>query len=154
MNLAYELAIRNPQQYKDIIATQRGRIKNPDRVRQFDFVSRAVIPDTIEQQALFRSLLKAENRLIEPWAIKTLSYLCHPLRDEQAVKYIREALDSLHYIQRTSDIFFPQNWARTLLRERRGKEALDIVEEFLKDNKDYPELLKSKILQASWNLQR
>ena len=154
MNLAYELAIRNPQQYKDIIATQRGRIKNPDRVRQFDFVSRAVTPDTLEQQALFRSLLKAENRLIEPWAIKTLSYLCHPLRDEQAVKYIREALDSLHYIQRTSDIFFPQNWTRTLLRERRGKEALDIVEEFLKDNKDYPELLKSKILQASWNLQR
>lgn len=154
MNLAYELAIRNPREQKEIIATQRGRIKNPDRVRQFDFVSRATTPDTLEQQALFRSLLKAENRLIEPWAIKTLGYLCHPLREELAVEYIREALDSLHYIQRTSDIFFPQNWTRTLLRERHSKEALDAVEQFFKDNKDYPELLKSKILQASWNLQR
>ena len=154
MNLAYELAIRNPREQKEIIATQRGRIKNPDRVRQFDFVSRATTPDTLEQKRLFRSLLKAENRLIEPWAIKTLGYLCHPLREELAVEYIREALDSLHYIQRTSDIFFPQNWTRTLLRERHSKEALDAVEQFFKDNKDYPELLKSKILQASWNLQR
>ena len=154
MNLAYELSIRNPLEQKEIIATQRSRIKNPDRVRQFDFVSRATTPDTLEQKRLFRSLLKAENRLIEPWAIKTLGYLCHPLREEQAVKYIREALDSLYYIQRTSDIFFPQNWTRTLLRERHSKEALDAVERFFKDNKDYPELLKSKILQASWNLQR
>ncbi len=154
MNLAYELAIRNPREQKEIIATQRSRIKNPDRVRQFDFVSRATTPDTLEQKRLFRSLLKAENRLIEPWAIKTLGYLCHPLREELAVEYIREALDSLHCIQRTSDIFFPQNWTRTLLRERHSKEALDAVEQFFKDNKDYPELLKSKILQASWNLQR
>jgi aminopeptidase N len=63
-------------------------------------------------------------------------------------------IEALPYIQRTSDIFFPQNWTRTLLRERHSKEALDAVEQFFKDNKDYPELLKSKILQASWNLQR
>ena len=154
MNLAYELAIRNPEKQKEIIATQRNRIKNPDRVRQFDFVSRATTSDTVEQQELFRSLLEAENRRIEPWALRTLSYLCHPLREEQAVKYIREALDSLQYIQRTSDIFFPQNWTRTLLRERHSKEALQAVDEFLKENDDFPELLKSKILQAMWNLQR
>jgi aminopeptidase N len=71
-----------------------------------------------------------------------------------AVEYIREALDSLQYIQRTSDIFFPQNWTRTLLRERHSIEALHAVEGFLKDNKDFPPLLKSKILQATWNLHR
>ena len=154
MNLAYELAIRNPEQQREIIATQRSRIKNPDRVRQFDFVSRATTPDSTEQQELFRSLLKAENRRIEPWTLKTLGYLCHPSREEQAVGYIREALDSLQYIQRTSDIFFPQNWTRTLLRERRNPEALRTVEDFLKENDDFPQLLKSKILQAMWNLQR
>jgi aminopeptidase N len=154
MNLAYELAIRNPEKQKEIIATQRNRIKNPDRVRQFDFVSRATTPDTVEQQELFRSLLEAENRRIEPWALRTLSYLCHPAREKLAVGYIREALDSLQYIQRTSDIFFPQNWTRTLLRERHSKEALQAVDEFLKENENFPELLKSKILQAMWNLQR
>ena len=154
MNLAYELAIRNPEKQKEIVATQRNRIKNPDRVRQFDFVSRATTPDTAEQQELFRSLLEAENRRIEPWTLRTLSYLCHPAREKLAVRYIREALDSLQYIQRTSDIFFPQNWTRTLLRERHSKEALQAVDEFLKENDDFPELLKSKILQAMWNLQR
>ena len=154
MNLAYELAIRNPEHQKEIIERQQSRIKNPDRKRQFEFIARATTPDTLEQQKLFLSLLKAENRRIEPWTLKTLGYLCHPLREELAIKYIREALDSLQYIQRTSDIFFPQNWTRTLLRERHSNEALKEVEGFLNDNKDYPELLKSKILQASWNLQR
>lgn len=154
MNLAYELAIRNPELQKEIIETQQSRIKNPDRKRQFEFIARATTPDTLEQQKLFLSLLKAENRRIEPWTLRTLGYLCHPLREKQATKYIREALDSLQYIQRTSDIFFPQNWTRTLLRERHCNEALKEVEGFLNDNKDYSELLKSKILQASWNLQR
>ncbi len=154
MNLAYEHAIRNAELQKEIIETQKSRIGNPDRKRQFEFIARATTPDTIEQQKLFRSLLKAENRRIEPWAIKTLAYLCHPLREQQAVGYIREALDSLQYIQRTSDIFFPQNWTRTLLRERYSNEALKEVDKFLYENKDLPELLKSKVLQASWNLQR
>ena len=100
------------------------------------------------------SVLQAENRRVEPWALKTLSYLCHPLREEQAVKYIRPALDSLPYIQRTSDIFFPMNWTRTLLGRFRSPDALEEVEKFLADNPDFPPLLKSKVLQASWSLQR
>lgn len=154
MNLAYELAIRKPELQKDIIAKQRNRIKNPDRVRQFDFVSRATTPDTLEQRELFLSLLKAENRRIEPWTLKAFGYLCHGTREKQAVGYISEALDSLQYIQRTSDIFFPQNWTRTLLRERHSSEAREAVNGFLNRNKELHGLLKSKILQAMWNLQR
>ena len=154
MNLAYELAIRNPQKQKEIIAVQGGRITNPDRKRQFEFIARATTPDTLEQEQLFHSLLQAENRRTEPWALRTLGYLCHSTREEQAVKYIRPALDSLKYIQRTSDIFFPQNWTRTLLGSRHSAEALNEVNKFFEDNPDYPALLKSKILQASWSLHR
>ena len=154
MNMAYELAIRFPDRHAEIIDRQRDRISNPDRLRQFDFVSRAVVPDTIEQEKLFHSLLIAENRSIEPWALKALGYLCHPLREAQAIKYIRPALDALQDIQRTSDIFFPQSWARTLLGECNSIEALQEAEEFLNDNPDYPILLKNKILQAAWDLQR
>ena len=154
MTLAWELAIRNPQQQQEIIAAQSARILNPDRKRQFEFISRATTPDVAAQEELFRSLLQAENRRVEPWALKTLSYLCHPLREEQAVKYIRPALDSLPYIQRTSDIFFPMNWTRTLLGRFRSPDALEEVEKFLADNPDFPPLLKSKVLQASWSLQR
>ena len=154
MTLAWELAIRNPHLQQEIIATQSARILNPDRKRQFEFISRATTPDVAAQEELFRSLLQAENRRVEPWALKTLSYLCHPLREEQAVKYIRPALDSLPYIQRTSDIFFPMNWTRILLGRFRSPDALEEVEKFLADNPDFPPLLKSKILQAAWNLQR
>ena len=107
-------------------------------------------PDTLEQQTLFHSLLQPENRRIEPWAVKTLGYLCHHTRRAQAVGYIRPALDALQQIQRTSDIFFPQNWARTLLKEQHGKEAVRELEQFLGDNPHYPTLLKNKILQAAW----
>ena len=154
INMAYELAIRFPDRQKQIIKTQRDRISNPDRQKQFDFISRATVPDTLEQEKLFKSLLIAENRCIEPWALKTLACLCHPLRESQCVKYIRPALDALLDIQQTNDIFFPQNWVNTLLRERKTPKALQEVEDFLKDNPNYPSLLKNKILQAEWNLQR
>ncbi len=154
MTLAYELAVRMPDRHKEIVETQRDRIKDPDRRAQFEFVSTAVTPDTLEQERLFRSLLAAENRRIEPWALRMLSYLCHPLREEQAVKYIRPALEAMREIQRTNDIFFPQSWARTLLIDRRSDEALNAVNEFLKDNPDYSPLLRSKILHAAWALEQ
>ena len=154
MNMAYELAIRFPDRHTAIIAAQRARMDNPDRIRQFDFISRAVTPDTTEQEAQFYALLKAENRRIEPWALKTLAYLCHHTRTGQAIKYIRPGLEAMQEIQRTSDIFFPQNWARTLLREHRSHEARKAVEQFLSDNPDYPQLLKNKILQAAWGVLR
>ena len=152
MNMAYELAIRFPDRHTAIIATQRARMDDLDRIRQFDFISRAVTPDTTEQKALYYALLKAENRRIEPWALKTLAYLCHHTRTSQAVKYIRPGLKAMLEIQRTSDIFFPQNWARTLLREHWSDEAREAVEQFLGDNPDYPQLLKNKILQAAWGV--
>jgi aminopeptidase N len=152
INMAYELALRYPDKYKEIIMKQRDRISNPDRKQQFDFISRAITPDTLEQNRLFQSLLLAENRSIEPWALKTLAYLCHPLRESQSIKYIRPALDALIEIQQTNDIFFPQSWVNTLLRERNTPEALREVEDFLNDNPDYPILLKNKILQSRWRL--
>ena len=154
MTLAYELAILYPEKQQEIISTQSARIHNPDRKQQFEFIARATAPDTAAQEELFHYLLKAENRRTEPWALKTLGYLCHRSREGQAVKYIRPALDSLEYIQRTSDIFFPQNWTRTLLGNRYSPEALAQVEEFLIDNPNLQPLLRSKILQAAWSLQR
>ena len=154
MNMAYELAIRFPERHTAIIATQRARMDNPDRIRQFDFISRAATPDTAEQEALFHALMKAENRRIEPWTLKTLADLCHHTRTGQAVKYIRPGLEAMQEIQRTSDIFFPQSWARTLLREHRSHEAREAVKRFLGDNPTYQQLLKNKILQAAWGVSR
>ena len=148
INLAYELALHMPERHEAIVQTQRERIVNPDRIREFDFVARAVNPDTLAMDALFAVLLKAENRRIEPWAEKALTYLNHPLREEYAVKYIRPGLEAMQEVQRTGDIFFPKKWARALLKHHHSDEARHEVEAFFAAHPDYPELLKNKILMC------
>ena len=153
-NMAYELALHRPEKYEDIIKNQRERINNPDRLRQFDFISQAVTPDTLQMDAFFQSLLKAENRRIEPWAASALAYLNHPLRQPYSVKYIRPGLEVLEEVQRTGDIFFPKNWVSALLRNHKSKEAYQEVQAFFEAHPRYSPLLTNKILQAAWPLYR
>lgn len=152
--LAYELAVRLPEQGPAILAKQRQRIQHPDRLRQFDFIAPATTADTLQLDSVFRSLLQAENRRIEPWAATALSYLNHPARGTYAVKYIRPGLEVLTEVQRTGDIFFPKNWVSALLRNHQSEAAYQEVEAFLAAHPDYLPLLKSKILQASYSLYR
>ena len=154
MTLAYELALHCPERYESLRDTQRERITNPDRRRQFDFIVQAVAPDTLQMDAFFQSLLKAENRRIEPWSASALAYLNHPLRQSYAVKYIRPGLEVLEEVQRTGDIFFPKNWASALLRNHKSKEAYQEVQAFFEAHPGYSPLLKNKILQAAWPLYR
>lgn len=152
--LAYELAIRKPNQAKEILAKQRARIKNPDRLQQFDFVSRAVNPSASARHELFKSLSDPENRRIEPWTLSVLYYLNHPLRQKEAVRYIRPALEMLPEIQQTGDIFFPADWCMQLLSGHRSNAAYSEVEKFLKDNPTLMPLLRNKILTAEYLLKR
>ena len=152
--LAYELAIRMPLESEQILRTQRARIDDPDRLRQFDFISRAAVSDTARLDTLFNSLLAAENRRIEPWTTAVIRYLNHPLREDQSVKYIRPGLEVLEEVQCTGDIFFPKNWAAALLGNHLSSSAYEEVVRFLNERPDYSPLLKNKILQAAYPLYR
>ncbi len=153
-SLAWELAIRFPDRAEDILTTQRTRLTDPDRLRRFDYISRALSPDESARDTLFHSLMKAENRRIEPWTASVLSYLNHPLRESSSIRYIRPGLDILEEVQRTGDIFFPRNWTGALLGSHRSPEAMLEVRQFLEDHPDYPALLRNKILQAAYPLLR
>ncbi|MBR5205579.1 MAG: ERAP1-like C-terminal domain-containing protein [Alistipes sp.] len=154
MNLAYELAVRYPEQYDYIVELQRSRITDSERRRQFDYIIRASHPDSAMRDALFTELLEPENRRTEPWAATLLSLLNHPLRETEAVKYIRPALEEMREVQRTGDIFFPRNWAGAVLGNYRSAEAYNEVEAFFEDHNEYPTMLKNKILQAAHPLYR
>ena len=146
--IAYELALRLPSEADSILTTQRERITNPDRIAQFDYISRATTANIAEQRALFEWLLgDAKNRRPEPWAATMLGYLCHHTRQTESFDYIYKGLENLTMIQRTGDIFFPSNWLKALLGAHHSNEAKQEVERFLKNNPDYPTLLKNKILQ-------
>ena len=152
-NTAYELALRLPDKEKEILATQRSRIENPDRLQQFDFISRACTDDTLRLDSLFESLKQVENRRIEPYAESLLYYLNHPLRDRYATKYIRAGLELMPEVQRTGDIFFPSNWAYALLGGHACEEAYTEVETFISEHPEFPGLLKNKVLQEVFPLQ-
>ena len=147
--LALELAVRLPDRAQDILDTQRGRIGHADRLREFDFIRPSVSPDRAVRDSVFQALLQPENRRHEPWVQTALRFLNHPLRQEEAVGYIRPALEALQDVQRTGDIFFPKQWVAATLRGHNSPEADVLVEQFLKERPDYPELLKNKVLQAS-----
>ncbi len=153
MRLAYEMSLRYPERYDAIVKEQRSRLMNEDRLRQFDYIVRAVNPDVEARDRLFEELLIPENRRIEPWAEAALAYLTHPLHGDTS-RYVRRGLEELREVQLTGDIFFPTAWASSLLYACRSREALDAVDGFLADNPDYQPLLRNKILQSAWPLHR
>lgn len=152
--MAYELALRYPEKSAEILSTQRSRISNADRQRQFDFISQAVTADVAKRDQFFESLMDPANRVTEPWAGTALSYLNHYLHQPDSRRYIRRGLDELKEVQRTGDIFFPRNWTMALLSSYHDAEARREVDKFFSDNPDYSPLLTSKILQASASLYR
>lgn len=162
MSLSYEVAIRQPADAEEIVAKQRqsiehpadGKAPNADRLREFDFISRAVLPSRHRLDALFDELLTPEGRRIEPWAARTLSLMNHPLREGRSVGYIRPALEALEDVQRTGDIFFPANWCSALLGEHIGDDARREVEAFLNAHPDYLPLRRNKVLNGAYGMFR
>ena len=152
MDLSYTLAIHLPERADEIVSEQLARIENPDRRREYEFISPSVSPRKAERDSVFASLLKAENRRVEPWASAALANLNHPLRERESIVYIRPALEAMREIQRTGDIFFPTSWARALLSGHVSKEARDEVAAFFTVHPDYPTMLSNKIKQQADHL--
>ncbi len=152
MRISYELALRYPQNYKRIKERQLSRLTGADRKREFEFIFPAVSPEIATRDSVFNSLLKDENRGVEPWAAASLTYLNHRLRTKESLKYITPALEIIDEIQRTGDIFFPSNWLRALLGGHSSPEAAAKVKEYMERANNLHPMLKLKILQQSHHL--
>ena len=154
ISLSYGLAIQMPDKADEIVATQQARITNPDRKRQYAFISPSVSPRKEVRDSVFASLLVAGNRRVEPWASAALSNLNCQLRQQEAVGYIRPALEALQEVQRTGDIFFPRDWVRALLSGHTSSAARKEVDDFFAAHPDYPVLLSNKVRQQADHLYR
>jgi len=147
--LAYTLALKIPDQSKDILNKQLNRIKNEDRKDEIRFVMPSLSNDDKERDLFFQSLRNPINREHERWVVTSLDYLNHPLRADYSIKYLKVSLELLQEIQLTGDIFFPKQWLDAVLGGYQSKKAADIVNKFLQDRPEYPENLKAKILQSA-----
>ena len=154
MDMAYRLAIMHPQQWQEILSTQRARLTTDDLRNEFDYISRACNPSDTQRLQLFNDLLRPENRQQEPWAITMLQLLNSDVFEPQSNSYIESSLKSLEYIQQTSDIFFPGKWMKALMAGHKSREAAQIIDSFMKANPNYPANLKNKVLEASWILMK
>ena len=85
IGLSYMLAMHLPEKADKIIATQLSRIQNPDRKKEYQFISPSVSPRKAERDSVFASLLIAGNRRVEPWASSALANLNHRLREQESV---------------------------------------------------------------------
>ena len=152
MEMAYRLAIMHPQQWQEILSTQRARLTTDDLKNEFDYVCRACNPDGNQRLQLFNDLLRPENRQKEPWAIAMLRLLNSDVFEPQSNGYIESSLKSLEYIQQTSDIFFPSKWMKALMSGHKSREAAQAIDSFIKATPNYPSNLKNIVLEASWIL--
>lgn len=152
MQMAYYLAIMRPTQWRQIISTQRQRLKDKDLQREFDFVSQACNPSQVEQLRQFEAMLVPEGRPAEPWVVQKLALLCCDFRQPQNLLYLKPGLEVLEKLQRTDGIFMPAHWLHALLSSRTEAEARREVDRFLREHPDYHPYLKRKILEEAWLL--
>ena len=146
--MALEIAMRSPEN-SDLLEKELDRLENPDRKLRLKFIMPAVSQNKEERDAFFNKLMQAENRNPEPWVLDALYFLHHPLHDGQGKEYISESLFLLEEIQKTGDIFFPQNWLNATLRNYNDPKVAEMVSQYLNDNPDLPENLKLKVYQAA-----
>jgi aminopeptidase N len=153
-SLAIALAIRDYAGYPDILTEQLGRIQNKDRRDRLQYLLPSLSNDVTVRDSFFMTLGSAEARRKEAWVLGALANLHHPLRVESSEKYLANSLELLADIQRTGDVFFPQNWLQASLGSYQTATAAEVVRKFLRDHPDYNPKLRAKILQAADNLFR
>ena len=170
MQMAYYLAMMKPQQWRQIINTQRSRLTDGDLRREFDYVSQACNPSQVEQLNQFQTMLELYklqqfttqttngNQQTspgpEPWVVQKLALLCHDQRQPQNLLYLKPGLSILENLQKTGGIFFPTHWLQALLENRTDSEARREVDRFLSENPDMPSYLRRKILEHAWLLKK
>lgn len=154
MRLSYQLAVRYPEAGDSILSVQRGRLRNPDRIAEFDYISRAAVGDSASRDSLFRTLVIPANRRIEPWTVSLLQLIFHPLREEESRGMVTDALMLLPEVQHHGDIFYPAKWSRAVLSGMTTAGTWRIVNEVINSRQFDGSLLRNKIQNAAYSLSR
>jgi aminopeptidase N len=154
ITIALELAVRAVPGWQQILERQHERTQNPDRKARFAFVMPALSADAPTREQAFERFRDVANRRREPWVLESLVYLNHPLREAHARRFVRPALELLHEIQQTGDIFFPTRWMDSTLWGHRSSEAAATIRDFLASQPQFPQRLRWTVLSTADELFR
>ena len=150
IELAQDLAVRGVPAAEAILREQHDRITNPDRKARFAFVMPALSGNAAVRAQFFDSLKDVNNRRREAWVLEGARYLHHPLRAAESKLHVIPALQLVHEIQRTGDIFFPKRWADATLSGYQSPEVAADVRQFIDAlPADYPPRLRWVLLSSA-----
>lgn len=153
-SLASELSLKKHPKATEIIKEQEKRISNPDKLAKFIWLQPSISNNVEQRDAFMVSLFDAKNREKESWVTTALSYIHHPLRQNESKKHLTKCLQKLEEVQLTGDIFFPKNWLASCIGKYSSKDAYQIREDFLSKNPNFNPILLKKLLQTTDDLER
>lgn len=134
------------------LGAQARRDSTPDgRRRQFTV---GAAKGTAANKAEYFRRYFADESLNEDWASGSLGAFNAIEHQQMTRTYLRASLDSLPYIQANRRIFFLGSWLGAFLNGQTEREALDIVQLYLREHPELPRDLRQKILQNSDELAR
>ena len=139
---------------QNLYEQQLAATVNPDRRERLQYLEPLLDGDAAARDSFFQALLLVENRATEPWVVDAVALLHHPLRNGASIKYVRPSLELLEEIQRTGDIFFPRQFIGATLGYYQEQEVVDIVDDFLTENPDFPVRLRNKVEMGADLLRR
>ena len=134
------------------LAAQMARDNSADGRRRA-FIVGAARGDAATKAEFFHRYF-ADTTLNEDWASGSLGAFNAIEHQALTRSYLRPALDSLRFIQANRRIFFLGSWLGAFLSGQTESAALDIVQQFLRDNPKLPLDLRQKVLQNVDELSR
>ncbi|MFK7813962.1 MAG: M1 family metallopeptidase [Maribacter sp.] len=153
-SIALDLSLFSHKDKKEILEKTKIDIKNPDKLKRFEFLLPAVSENSLVRDDFFESLKEEKNRAKENWTLSAINYLNHPLQQKESIKYLTQSLELLDEIQKTGDIFFPKGWLNNTIGNYSSPEAYAILEKYIEVNPNLNPALMKKLLQASDDLRR
>ncbi|MDO6738483.1 M1 family aminopeptidase [Wenyingzhuangia sp. 2_MG-2023] len=154
VNIAMHLALYQHEKASVILTEAKTDIKDPNKIKRFDFLMPALSQDPKIRNDFFKSFANQEHREKENWVLTACYYIHHPLRQKTAIESLELSLALLDEIQKTGDIFFPKGWLSNTIGRYSSYEAFVMVTEFLQANPNLNPQLRLKLLQATDDLFR
>lgn len=134
------------------LARQSARDRTPEGARRA-FVAQAARPDPAVRREYFTRYFN-DPTLNEDWATASLDAFNAPESRHLAMPYLRPALDSLPWIQQNRRIFYLGSWIGAFLEGQVTREAVAVVDRYLRETPALAPDLRSKVLQAADELRR
>ncbi len=146
--MAFNLVMKDEVLDDAFLLSLAEDVKDEDVKGKMIFISPLFSKDESVRDEFVLGLQKLENRKKENWVLTAMEYIFHPFHQEANLKYLNGILSLTPTIKETGSLFFPMRWVEEALSGYSSEEALQTVDYFFKDNPQFPEDLKAKVIQS------